>query len=265
MECSKDIVIRGRVIGGRAAPLVCVPLTGRTRAQILEEMRGVIATRPDLVEWRADFYAGIGDQADVLETCALLVRAAQGIPLLFTVRSAREGGQPIPLSDDDIAGLCAAVCETGSIGLVDFECDAPLAGLDRVRAAARASGTLLVVSHHNFRETPGDEALYAKFLEAARLGGDVVKVAVMPASPDDVLTLLRVTWRASQALDQPLISMSMGADGVLTRIAGWRFGSSVTFAGGEESSAPGQMPIEDLRRLLAFLQRAGDGSPGSAR
>ncbi len=255
MGCSKDIVIRGRVIGGRLAPLICVPLTGRTRAQVLEQLRKAMITRPDLVEWRADFFGGIGDRAEVLGTCALLAAAAHDVPLIFTVRSAREGGQPIPWSDDDAAGLCAAVCATGAIGLVDHECDAPRAGLERVRAAARASGTLLVVSHHNFRETPGDEALYAKFLEAARLGCDVVKVAVMPGSPDDVLTLLRVTWRASQALDQPLISMAMGADGVLTRIAGWRFGSSVTFAAGEESSAPGQMPIEDLRKLLALTRR----------
>lgn len=255
MGCSKDIVIRGRSIGGRAAPLICVPLTGRTRAQVLEQMRRVMLERPDLIEWRVDHYAGIADQADVLQLCGLLAAAAQGVPLLFTVRSAREGGQPIALSDDEVAGLCVAACGTGSIGLVDRECDAPRAGLERVHAAARASGTLLIVSHHDTRETPGEEALYAKFIEAGGLGGDIVKVAVTPKSPDDALTLLRVTCRAARTLDQPLISMAIGTLGVLTRIVGWQFGSSVTFAAGQEGSAPGQLPVEDLRKLLALIGR----------
>lgn len=255
MSCSKDIVIRGRVVGGRAAPLICMPLTGRTRAQVLEEMRRVMLARPDLIEWRADHYVGIADQADVLQLCGLLAAAAQDVPLMFTVRSAREGGQPMALPDDEVAGLCVAVCGTGSIGLVDRECDAPRAGLDRIRAAARASGTLLIVSHHDTRETAGEGALYAKFLEAGGLGGDIVKVAVTAKSPDDALTLLRVTVRAAQALEQPLISMAMGTLGVLTRIVGWQFGSSVTFAAGQESSAPGQLPVEDLRKLLALIRR----------
>lgn len=255
MESSKDIVIRGRVIGGRAAPLVCTPLTGRTRAQVLEQMRRVMLLRPDLIEWRVDHYGGIADRADVLELCGLLAAAAQDVPLMFTVRSAREGGQPVALPDDEVAGLCAAACATGSLGLVDRECDAPRAGLDRVRAAARASGTLLIVSHHDTRGTPGEEALYGKFLEAGGLGADIVKVAVTPQSPDDALTLLRVTRRASQALDQPLISMAMGTLGILTRIVGWQFGSSVTFAAGQEGSAPGQLPVEDLRQLLALIRR----------
>lgn len=255
MESSKDIVIRGRVIGGRAAPLVCTPLTGRTRAQVLEEMRRVMIVRPDLIEWRVDHYSGIADRADVLELCGLLASAAQDVPLMFTVRSAREGGQPIALSDDQVAGLCVAACATGTIGLVDRECDAPRTGLELVRAAARASGTLLIVSHHSLQETPGEEALYARFLEAGRLGGDIVKVAVMAQSADDALTLLRTTWRASQALDQPLISMAMGPEGVLTRIAGWQFGSSVTFAAGVAGSAPGQLPVEDLRNVLALMRR----------
>jgi len=57
----------------------------------------------------------------------------------------------------------------------------------------------------------------------------------------------------------PLISMSMGAYGVLSRVAGWMFGSTVTFAVGRASSAPGQVPIEELRAMLDTLQRACPG------
>ncbi len=76
----------------------------------------------------------------------------------------------------------------------------------------------------------------------------------MPTTPDDVLNLLRATYRAIQILEQPLISISMGALGVLTRIAGWQYGSSVTYAVGHGSSAPGQIPIEDVRRVQEILR-----------
>ena len=59
--------------------------------------------------------------------------------------------------------------------------------------------------------------------------------------------LLGATLRASQALELPLISMSMGALGALSRITGFAFGSALTFGVGAGSSAPGQMPIGELR------------------
>ena len=54
----------------------------------------------------------------------------------------------------------------------------------------------------------------------------------------------------------PLISMSMGAYGSLSRMMGWVYGSTVTFAVGKSSSAPGQVPIEELRAVLATTRKA---------
>jgi len=54
-----------------------------------------------------------------------------------------------------------------------------------------------------------------------------------------------------------MITMSMGPLGSLTRMAGWMFGSTVSFAVGEKSSAPGQIPIEELRLVLDVTQRYG--------
>ncbi len=73
----------------------------------------------------------------------------------------------------------------------------------------------------------------------------------MPKGPLDVLTLLRATYDASQSLPLPLISMSMGPYGSLSRMVGFVYGSALTWAVGKSSSAPGQIPIEDLRAALA--------------
>jgi 3-dehydroquinate dehydratase-1 len=126
----------------------------------------------------------------------------------------------------------------------------------QVRTAAKANDIKLVLSFHNFSFTPGLEALATKFLMADQLGADVAKVAVMPRNLDDVLTLLTATHEASKKLRIPLVSMSMGPFGSLTRLFGWAFGSALTFAVGASSSAPGQVPVEDLNAVLAILQRS---------
>ena len=71
------------------------------------------------------------------------------------------------------------------------------------------------------------------------------------------MTLLAATFEASQSLlDIPLISMSMGPYGSISRMVGGVFGSALTFAVGKSSSAPGQMPIEELRAVLATVRRS---------
>jgi 3-dehydroquinate dehydratase-1 len=259
-DLNKPVVIRGVTLGGGDGPLICTSLVGRTRDELLAELGQIVSFEPDLIEWRVDFYSGIADRNGVLGLSADLARVSRGIPLIFTVRSAREGGEAISLGDEQVASLCVEACETRAFGLIDFELTAPRDGLDRVRAAARATDTGLILSFHDFAGTPDGELLHAKFGEAKELGGDVAKVAVMPHSVDDVLTLLRASHRAYESFDMPLITMSMGPLGVLTRVAGWMFGSSVSFAVGAASSAPGQLPIEDLRAGLAVLRKALEGA-----
>jgi 3-dehydroquinate dehydratase-1 len=83
----------------------------------------------------------------------------------------------------------------------------------------------------------------------------VAKVAVMPDTMTDVIRLLSATERASRQLPVPLITMAMGSLGVVTRVFGSLFGSALTFAAGEKSSAPGQIPIETLREILETVRQ----------
>ena len=90
-------------------------------------------------------------------------------------------------------------------------------------------------------------------------GADIAKIAVMPKELRDVLTLLDATLSAHNTLQIPLISMSMGGYGSLSRLFGWVFGSSVSFAVGEKASAPGQVPIEQLNTVVDIVHRALKG------
>ncbi|MBI5276108.1 MAG: type I 3-dehydroquinate dehydratase [Burkholderiales bacterium] len=256
---ARPISISGRPLAGGRLPAVCAPLVGRTRDALLAECRVVAAKRPDLLEWRVDFFEGIVDVAAVLDAAAALRSAAGGIPLLFTRRSSREGGEAIAIGEAQVVAMYRAVCEARAADLVDFEASNDEADVRAVREASRGHGLGLVLSHHNFHFTPPAGELVARFVQAERLGADVAKVAVMPRSAEDVLCLFDATLQASRQLAIPVVSMSMAGLGAVSRLAGGVFGSALTFAVGREASAPGQVPIEDVRLVAEVLRRVSEG------
>ena len=259
MQTNKPIELNGQPIAGGKFPLICTPLVGRTLDKVMAELAVVLPKQPDVLEWRVDFFDAIGDTAAVIAAAQSIKQAAGNIPVLFTRRSTIEGGEKIALNEGQVIAMYTAVCESKSIDLIDYEMANDAANIALVRTAAKDNNIKLVLSFHSFSYTPGLETLASKFLTADQLGADVAKVAVMPRDLDDVLTLLTATRAASKKLRIPLISMSMGPYGALTRMVGGVFGSALSFAVGASSSAPGQVPIEDLNTVLAVLQKSMGG------
>jgi 3-dehydroquinate dehydratase I len=250
------ITLGGRPLAGGRLPAICAPLVARTRAALAEEAAAVAALQPDLLEWRVDFFEAIADVAAVLAAAQAVRQAARGIPVLFTRRAEREGGQAIALDEAQVLALYAAVAASGNVDAMDYEMAHEPAQVAQARELTRRHGLALVLSFHDFQRTPADAELDARFTQAAQLGGDVAKLAVMPHSMADVHRLLGATLRASERLSIPVISMSMGALGAVTRLCGGVYGSALTFAVGANPSAPGQIAIGDVRAALAVLQRA---------
>ena len=256
MHTPKPILIHGKPLGSGRFPTICTPLVGRTREQVLAELALVVPKQPDLLEWRVDFFQDIGNTAAVLAMAAEIRQAANGIPVLFTRRSIREGGEPIALDEAGVVALTQAICAHRLAELVDFEMNSNPADIAQVRAATREAGIALILSFHNFHYTPSQREICQRFEQAQQLGADVAKVAVMPQRLEDVLAVLGATLESSQALDIPLISMSMGGYGSLTRLFGGVFGSAMSFAVGATASAPGQVPIEDMNTITALVRKA---------
>ncbi|APW45154.1 type I 3-dehydroquinate dehydratase [Rhodoferax antarcticus] len=259
MHLPKTIQIGGKPIAGGKFPLICAPLVGRTFDKLIAELDEVLPKKPDVLEWRVDFFEDIGDTTAVIAAATAIKNKAGKIPLLFTRRCVIEGGEKIALSEAQVISLYRAVCASNCIDLIDYEMANGPANIAQVRASACDNGVLLVLSFHNFSFTPGLQTLTEKFLLAEQLGADVAKVAVMPRDLDDVLTLLNATRQASKKLRIPLISMSMGPLGAITRMAGSVFGSAMSFAVGAGCSAPGQLPIENLNTVLEILDTSMGG------
>lgn len=260
MNQPRLIEVRGEPLGGGALPIIITPLVGKSTAAILDEVAAIVPKKPDLLEWRIDFFERIGDSAQVVETARAIKAAAAGMPLLLTRRNATEGGQSIPIAEPAVVAMYAAACQARCVDLIDYELSNAPEDLRRVRAVSAEHGIAMIMSYHNFELTPPPAVLDAKFADAERLGADVAKVAVMPKNPEDVLTLLSATYRASQSIRLPLITMAMGGVGSLSRVMGWVYGSAATFAVGKSSSAPGQIAIEELRAVLATVRRCVTGS-----
>jgi len=255
MDQVKVIETRGKKLGG-ATPLICTPLVGRSRERILAEAATVVAKKPDVIEWRVDYFEAIGETAAVLDVARALRAAVGELPIIFTRRSAREGGEPIRIGDEEVVRLYDAVGASGLVDFIDFEMANDPDHVRRVRASTRAHATRLILSYHNFDGTPDVEFLVQRFREAEQQGADVAKVAVMPRDRLDVLALLAATAEADAKAGIPLIGVAMGPLGTTTRMVGGVFGSSLSFAVGETASAPGQIPIADLRTVFAILARA---------
>ena len=121
--------------------------------------------------------------------------------------------------------------------------------------AIHLAGGKVILSNHEFYSTPPEEELIARLCRMQEIGGDVLKIAVMPQEPLDVTTLLSATARMYRDYaSKPIVTMSMSGLGTVSRIAGSVFGSAMTFGTAGQTSAPGQVEIGRLEQALDLLQ-----------
>lgn len=245
----RTLTIRGVTLGA-GKPKIAVPIVGAARRDILAEASAVVSLQADLAEWRADCYDRLADRDALRDTLRALRDALGDTPLLFTVRTKREGGHA-DLSPADYAALTLAAAESGCVDLVDVELSLGREAARALIGDVHAAGRYAVGSRHDFSATPPRPVMEGFLREAQELGADVPKLAVMANSDADTLSLLAaaIAFRDSAA-DRPFIAIAMGEHGVLSRVACGFCGSCLTFGAAEQRSAPGQLPVAKLRQFL---------------
>jgi 3-dehydroquinate dehydratase-1 len=210
-----------------------------TRAEVLSLVqRGL-----DVAELRVDHFARV-DAASVLAQLDVFA----GVPLLATIRSAAEGGGWKGTEADRLALFRALLPR---VDAVDVEIASEIAR-DVVRDAQRA-GRLAIASFHDFARTPGAGALAAVVARGRALGADVVKIATAVAGRDDLRSLARLLVDTD---DIGLIAIGMGDAAVATRVLFPALGSLLTYAHAGNVTAPGQIPLVEMRQLLRRLYPA---------
>ncbi|HAX72525.1 MAG TPA: type I 3-dehydroquinate dehydratase [Firmicutes bacterium] len=241
---------------GEGMPKICVPLVGKTNEEIMTEAKALKELKLDLVEWRVDHYEHVEDLAKVKEILAELRAELAETPILFTFRSKKEGGEK-EVSVEYYAELNKAIAATKMVDLVDVEL---FTGDDIVRdvvESAHASDVKVVMSNHDFFKTPAQEEIVSRLCKMQDLNADLPKIAVMPQTAKDVVTLLAATEEmATVHAKTPIITMSMGGLGLVSRLAGQTFGSALTFGAAKVASAPGQIAVEELSQVLNIMNQS---------
>lgn len=235
---------------GDGIPKICVPIVGRTKEEILEKAEELRKIPADIVEWRSDYFNGTPNSEQVRDILMQLKRILSPKVLLFTFRSVREGGEK-EITVEEYIELNKMVVESQTMDLVDMEVET---GDEIVRDFidfAHQHQVKVILSNHDFYQTPSKEEIMGRLSNMIALGGDIPKIAVMPKNQGDVLELLAATLEMKeQAKETPIITMSMSGMGVISRLAGETFGSAVTFGSAGTISAPGQIPVDELSRML---------------
>ena len=231
----------------KTRPKVCVAIVATTEAMFNQRWQETNREDIDVIEWRADYYTGD-------DTILLELLKAESRPVIYTIRTKEEGGEWPYQKEQYIARYKQAI-DSGAVDVIDLEWARDGEAKNILKSYAKEHGVQVITSYHDFNATPNFEA-GMKLLESLSAdGGDFVKLAVMPETKQDVLTLLSLTVAAKDVVAQPVITMSMGQQGAISRLIGEWSGSVLTFGSVSEASAPGQVTVTDLTHTLQDLHR----------
>ena len=251
----KTVIVRGVNIG-EGSPKIIVPIVEKTKDTILKKAKSFIDMKIDAVEWRVDFFDEVFVIESVIDVLKHIRALLVDIPIIFTFRTKKEGGER-EISMEDYTALNIAVAKSGDADLIDVEI---LSGDDIVKENIKnihEEGVFVIGSNHDFYKTPKKDDIISRLRKMQNMGVDISKIAVMPNSADDVITLLIATNEMyKKYADRPIVTMSMGPLGVISRISGELFGSSMTFGSVGQVSAPGQIPVEQLATTLDILHQS---------
>lgn len=246
--------IKGKSIGD-GMPCICVPVMEKEKEAIINEIKCLSKSSADMIEWRVDAFENLTDFNEIRDIFDEVKPFLKDKIFLYTFRSKKQGGCAA-VDAETLSDLHDLAAESGCVDLIDleyFEIERPARKIHELQE----KGVKIIASHHDFEETP--EAGVMKMLLEKMCAGnaDIVKLAVMPMTEQDVLDVLAVTSAFKhENPDTPVVTMSMGNMGVISRLCGESFGSCITFAAHKQASAPGQMALEDVSKILQMIHES---------
>lgn len=245
----------GNVVLGDEIPKICTSLTATKKEDIKVQSREISKMNVDVVEWRCDFFEGILNEKEVCLLADEIKIILKEKPLIFTIRSKKEGGE-ININHEDYIKILKNICKYSNVDMIDVELNMGEKNIKDLIKFAHENNKKVIISKHDFEKTPPKEEILQMLLNMQNLKADIPKLAVMPNSYLDVIKLLEVTSIMKEKHNNtPIITISMGQKGMISRMSGEVFGSCLTFASGIKASAPGQIEVNDLKKSLDIIHK----------
>ncbi|EHU2109874.1 type I 3-dehydroquinate dehydratase [Acinetobacter baumannii] len=231
-----------------------VPITAKTKEQALAQAQVIANTADaDLAEFRIDLLSFASDTKQVIALGHELKKILGNKPMIATIRTKNEGGQ-LEISDADYGKTYQAYLKNPFMDWLDVEMFHDQKVVSEIVQKAHQKKVLVVMSNHDFQKTPSQDEIEKRLLKQDQMGADVLKIAVMPKSKQDVFTLMNATLKVSQQTTKPLLTMSMGQLGTISRVATANMGGSYSFGMIGQASAPGQIDVTKLKQILQTVQ-----------
>ena len=237
----KSVSLRDLVVG-EAAVLLATALAPSV-GEMLDGAKGARAAGADCVELRIDRLSKVDDVVD-------LVGAAH-FPHVIACRTPQFGGFFEGSEGDRIERLAAASRAGAAAVDIEFFTEPDLR--ERLVSTAKANGTPILVGYENMRETPALKTLIGGIEAVAALDPDLVKLAVRAQSHADLVTVLSAALRMREILDVPFAAIALGPHGAPSRPIALALGASFTYCAAEAGGAPGQLTVEETRKVLETL------------
>ncbi|XZU30730.1 type I 3-dehydroquinate dehydratase [Acinetobacter baumannii] len=231
-----------------------VPITAKNKEQALAQAQVIANTADaDLAEFRIDLLSFASDTKQVIALGHDLKKILGSKPMIATIRTKNEGGQ-LEISDADYGKTYQAYLKNPFMDWLDVEMFRDQKVVSEIVQKAHQKKVLVVMSNHDFQKTPSQDEIEKRLLKQDQMGADVLKIAVMPKSKQDVFTLMNATLKVSQQTTKPLLTMSMGQLGTISRVATANMGGSYSFGMIGQASAPGQIDVTKLKQILQTVQ-----------
>lgn len=233
---------------GDGIPKICISVVEKNEKDIIKYIKEISKLPIDIIEWRADFFiddiSKYNDNFEDIISFSKEIKKSSSKPILFTLRSNKEGGNIKYNKYESIINLYDNIIKNKCFELIDLELlTLKENDIKKLIKSASSNNIKTIISNHDFNKTPSKREIISRINKMIKLKCDIAKVAYMPKNKKDVITLLDAS---SEIKNFPIIAISMGNIGIISRI----FGSVLTFASAKRSSAPGQIESMKLKYIL---------------
>lgn len=219
---------------------ICVSVMVEAADQVLEIMNRARDEGADLLEWRLDV-----TREPEIET----VLPQSPLPVIATVRSVGQGGNFSGTSQEQLRLLNRAAASGSSY--VDWEFR-PGETLPEELSVIRER---VILSYHDFAQTPPDRELKSLFEQMAALSTGVIKVVTLAQKMEDNISLLNLIGQGRNRGIE-VVAFCLGSLGRISRLACLLMGGAFTYAALESGAeaAPGQLSLAKMRQLVELLK-----------
>ena len=223
--------------------LICVSIMTEETAAI-PALVAPVSNMVDVVEIRLD-----GLRTPLTAIC---ITALDKL-VLVTNRPTWEGGRFAGSEEQRVDLLLQAVRLGARYADIELQSSPELR--NRLLAEVHTEGAEVIVSHHDFRQTPPADQLATILHRMMASGADIGKIVTTASTADDVLRVLDLQ-RVAMAAGFRLSAFCMGAAGTISRLATLYLGGWMTYVAPapEQATAPGQLTAHNMHTLTSLLE-----------